>query len=236
MLSEAERWRGQIIGEVTRKVAEIQNAGLGEARLRDLNDEINKLLREKGHWERQIVALGGPNHARTAAHLFDADSRAVPGGGGYRYFGAARDLPGVAELFAKEAAEQRRRTRGEIVRGLTPDYYGYRDEDDGVLLAAEAAAEAVRFAAAAEEVAEAAAASHAAKRSRLGDDGSGGGGGGGEDDGGGAAVAAAAAAAAAASFHAHVPLPSATDIEALLVAKKKALLLARYAPDAPAAP
>ena len=35
-------------------------------RLRDLNDEINKLIREKGHWERRIVELGGPDYARAA--------------------------------------------------------------------------------------------------------------------------------------------------------------------------
>lgn len=37
-------------------------AGLGEFKLRDLNDEINKLLREKGHWEDRILELGGPDY------------------------------------------------------------------------------------------------------------------------------------------------------------------------------
>jgi hypothetical protein len=37
-------------------------AGLGEYKLRDLNDQINKLLREKGHWQRRIRELGGPNY------------------------------------------------------------------------------------------------------------------------------------------------------------------------------
>ena len=37
-------------------------AGLGEFRIRDLNDEINKLLREKRHWEERILELGGPDH------------------------------------------------------------------------------------------------------------------------------------------------------------------------------
>jgi len=37
----------------------IQNEGLDEHRVRDLNDAINKLTREKGHWERQIKKLGG---------------------------------------------------------------------------------------------------------------------------------------------------------------------------------
>ena len=34
------------------------SAGLGEYAIRDLNDAINKLIRDKGHWERQIKALG----------------------------------------------------------------------------------------------------------------------------------------------------------------------------------
>jgi pre-mRNA-splicing factor ISY1 len=37
-------------------------AGLGEYRLRDLNDELNKLLREKRHWEFRIAQLGGPDY------------------------------------------------------------------------------------------------------------------------------------------------------------------------------
>ena len=44
------------------QVGDIQNPGLGEFKIRDLNDEINKLLREKGHWERRIKDLGGPNY------------------------------------------------------------------------------------------------------------------------------------------------------------------------------
>ena len=38
------------------------SAGLGEFKLRDLNDEINKLLREKIHWEERITELGGPDY------------------------------------------------------------------------------------------------------------------------------------------------------------------------------
>ena len=62
-LNAADKWRQEILREIGKKVMEIQNAGLGEHRLRDLNDEINKLIREKGHWERQILKLGGPNYA-----------------------------------------------------------------------------------------------------------------------------------------------------------------------------
>ena len=65
---------------------EIQNAALGEHKLRDLNDEINKLVREKGHWEKQIVKLGGPNYAGAKTKQGGEDIDGASGkGGGYRY-------------------------------------------------------------------------------------------------------------------------------------------------------
>ena len=74
---------------MSRKVTQIQNreshechmtiisslitvAGLGEFRIRDLNDEINKLLREKRHWEDRIIELGGPDYnvsSRPGLHI-----------------------------------------------------------------------------------------------------------------------------------------------------------------------
>jgi len=60
-----------------------------------LNDEINKLLREKGHWEAQIKELGGPDYARVGPRMLDYEGKEVPGNRGYKYFGAAKDLPGM---------------------------------------------------------------------------------------------------------------------------------------------
>lgn len=137
-LPKAEKWRRQIISEISKKVAQIQNAGLGEFRIRDLNDEINKLLREKGHWEVRIKELGGPDYARIGPRMLDHEGKEVPGNRGYKYFGAARDLPGVRELFEKEPAPAPRKTRGELMKDVDAEYYGYRDEDDGVLLPLEA--------------------------------------------------------------------------------------------------
>ena len=92
--------------------------GLSDYEIRDLNDEINKLMREKRHWENQIIALGGANYRRNVAML-DSEGKEVPGTKGYkcddyhsvrfpvlklhsfRYFGRAKDLPGVKELFEK---------------------------------------------------------------------------------------------------------------------------------------
>ncbi|KAI4304464.1 hypothetical protein MLD38_039969 [Melastoma candidum] len=146
-LAEADKWRQQIMREIGRKVAEIQNEGLGEHRLRDLNDEINKLIREKFHWERRIVELGGPNYSRHAPKMTDLDGNIidVPNpsgrGPGYRYFGAAKKLPGVRELFEKPPELKKRRTRYDIYKRIDASYYGYRDDEDGVLERVEGPAE-----------------------------------------------------------------------------------------------
>ncbi|OAA61619.1 pre-mRNA splicing factor [Niveomyces insectorum RCEF 264] len=164
-VSECERWRGQVLKEISRKVSRIQDPGLSDFQVRDLNDEINKLLREKHTWEVQIRNLGGPNYAlRPGAagggkdRYDEAGGRGLPGAGrGYRYFGRARELPGVKELFeAARAAKGGGRRDGGSGGGETPleerddlrkevdaAYYGYGpDEEDSVLLAYEAAREA----------------------------------------------------------------------------------------------
>lgn len=132
-LKKAEKWRRQIIGEVSKKVAQIQNAGLGEFKLRDVNDEINKLLREKGHWEDRIKELGGPDYKKVGPKMLDHEGKEVPGNRGYKYFGAAKDLPGVRELFEQEPPPPPRKTRAELMKDIDADYYGYRDEDDGLI-------------------------------------------------------------------------------------------------------
>jgi hypothetical protein len=58
--------------------------GLSDYEVRDLNDEINKLLREKHHWENQIITLGGANYKRAAGKTMDADGKEVPGARGYK--------------------------------------------------------------------------------------------------------------------------------------------------------
>ena len=144
ILSEAEKWRRTIIGEMTRAIGEIQNAGLGEARLRDLNDAINKLSRERGHWERQIKALGGADHAVASARVLEGEGLEPKGSKGYRYYGAAKELPGVKDLLARAAAPAvgEKRMRGDAAKHFSPDYFGWRDEDDdGTLLREEVVAE-----------------------------------------------------------------------------------------------
>jgi pre-mRNA-splicing factor ISY1 len=108
-LKDCERWRGEIVRDISRKVSKIQDGqsltfslalgsilwlnqslssnytvGLTDYEIRDLNDEINKLMREKGHWERQIVTLGGANYRRARTAMVDDEGREVPGTRGYK--------------------------------------------------------------------------------------------------------------------------------------------------------
>ncbi|WOO76738.1 Pre-mRNA-splicing factor ISY1 [Vanrija pseudolonga] len=140
-LRECERWRGDIMKEISRKVSKIQDSSLTDYEIRDLNDEINQLMREKRHWETQIVNLGGANYKRAQAAMVDDEGREVPGTRGYKYFGRARDLPGVKEMFAKGAQaateESARNASFQMFRNQGPDYYGDNDELDPKLAAEE---------------------------------------------------------------------------------------------------
>jgi len=102
-VAEADNWRKQIVRELIKKVSDIQNASLGEHRIRDLNDEINGLLREKTRWEEHIREMGGPDYksAAIALQMETADGGVELAGqtDGYKYFGAAKNLPKVRELF-----------------------------------------------------------------------------------------------------------------------------------------
>ncbi|GAA5998024.1 Isy1p [Rhodotorula paludigena] len=133
-LRQCERWRGEILREISRKVSKIQDAGLTDYEVRDLNDQINKLLREKHHWENQIVSLGGANYKRAAGKITDADGREIPGQRGYKYFGRARDLPGVRELFASAKAdadelESYKTVKVTMFDNAPPEYYGNAAEE-----------------------------------------------------------------------------------------------------------
>ena len=103
----------QVIRDISKSVTAIQNAGLGEFRIRDLNDHINKLLKEKKHWENRLRELGGKSYSSKGAKMLDREGKEVPGNRGYKYFGAARDLPGVRELFESDAPKEVR-TQKEI--------------------------------------------------------------------------------------------------------------------------
>jgi pre-mRNA-splicing factor ISY1 len=141
-LQDAQKWRMQIIKEIGRNVMLIQNTSLEEHKIRDLNDLINKLLREKYHWERRVIELGGPD-LRSGPPIAEdeSDVGAIKAPGNYYYFGAAKNLPGVRELLKPKKQDVNRRTRYDMYQRIDADYYGFRDDEDGLLQKLEAEAE-----------------------------------------------------------------------------------------------
>ncbi|KAI6190255.1 hypothetical protein M3Y97_00097300 [Aphelenchoides bicaudatus] len=85
----------------------------------------------------RIKELNGPDYRKLAPRELDKEGREVAGSRGYKYFGAAKDLPGVRELFEQQAEEgggPPKRSRAELTKNLDATYYGYMDEDDGWLI------------------------------------------------------------------------------------------------------
>ena len=120
-----------MIREFSRKLGEIQNASLGESRIRDLNDELNNLIKSKNQLETRIVELGGYDYRIQGAQLFDSFGRELAGQKGYKYFGAAKDLPGVREIFEqRELEKSKRRTRRDINKNIKPDYFEWKQSKE----------------------------------------------------------------------------------------------------------
>jgi pre-mRNA-splicing factor ISY1 len=139
-VAECEKWRTQVVREIGHKVNKINDPSLNEPQIRDLNDEINKLMREKHVWELRIKELGGPNYLRFASKMFDAQGRELPSTRGYKYFGRARELPGVKELFEAETrqrleddASRAKMYAGPRPQDLTPEYFGFGEKDKELL-------------------------------------------------------------------------------------------------------
>lgn len=149
-LGDAEFYRNQINKEITGMIAKIQNPALGEHTIRDLNDEINRKFREKHHWNKRIFQLSNGtidyNKTERSRQIEEGDVQFLVEtnfgkrqGPTYRYFGAAKDLPGVKELLEQQQEKMRamnRKKRGpnEIYKHVGVKYFGWRDEEDGVLL------------------------------------------------------------------------------------------------------
>lgn len=219
-VKDCEKFRAASLKEATKMIGEIQNAGLGEHRIRDMNDEINRLLREKGHWEDRIKELGGVDYkAQSQKTVAGAEGAELAGQAGYKYFGAAKDLPGVRDLFEnEEVPEAPRKTRAQLFKNIQPDYYGWRDEEDGMLVLAEQKREIEQVQKEVEkweagqkrkrieeEIIAEEAAEEAAKRK-----------------------AKEAREKARTDFKAFVDIPTMDEIEKLILKKKKEALLAKY--------
>jgi pre-mRNA-splicing factor ISY1 len=56
--------------------------------------------------------------------MYDAQGHEVPGFGGYRYFGAAKDLPGVKEVYRREVPTAPEKTSAQLRKVIDEEYFG----------------------------------------------------------------------------------------------------------------
>jgi len=93
-LGEVIEWRRLAVGKVVRNIKAIQNgkiilspiltlffcvASLGEFKIRELNDLINKAIRERSYWDHKVRDLGGNVSLSSGIQLLEADGRELPG-------------------------------------------------------------------------------------------------------------------------------------------------------------
>lgn len=91
-LPQAERWRQTIVTEISVKLTKINDPSIPELEIREINESLNKLHREKRAWEHHIKKLGGNDYI-TYGQGNGGVSR-----NGVRYFGRAKDLAEVKQM------------------------------------------------------------------------------------------------------------------------------------------
>ena len=130
-LIEAEMFRKRVVGGVIKRVSQIQNAALAEARIRELNDEINQILKVKGRWENRIKQLGGPDYKAESIknRTFQVEGTGLEAEDGYMYFGAAKNLPQVSEIFKKEVPQAPLVNKNELLKAVDFNYLGLGERD-----------------------------------------------------------------------------------------------------------
>lgn len=101
-IKECQHWRNHLIRDARHKITKIQAPVLTEAQILELNETINKLMKEKTAWEYHIIELGGPNYLQTVVPgVTHAGVQIEPKG--ERYFGRAKELPHVKEALDAKA-------------------------------------------------------------------------------------------------------------------------------------
>lgn len=120
-LPQSEKWRQSILTEISVKLTKINDPTIPEYEIRQLNDSLNKLHREKRAWEYHIRELGGNDYISYSQSAQGINVK------GTRYYGRARELLEVQQMT--KSSEK----KTEISKKSLPlSYYGVYDRDDWV--------------------------------------------------------------------------------------------------------
>ncbi|MBA0609347.1 hypothetical protein Godav_021414 [Gossypium davidsonii] len=118
---------------------------------------------------------------------------------------STKKLSGVKDLFEKPSKLRKRRTIYDIYKSINASYYGYKDEEDGVLARVEGPTE-TKMRAEAEEEEDVVEEEKREREEKERKD-------------------------KEREFVVHVPLPGENDIERMIVERKKMKLLSKYASE-----
>lgn len=109
-IAEAELWRKTVMSEFLAKLSAVNDPSVSEPELRELNDTLGKLYRERRAWDHHILSLGGANYLKHGDGLGLRVN-------GVLYYGRAKELP-EARAEPKAAGEN---TKEQL---LPLSYYG----------------------------------------------------------------------------------------------------------------
>ena len=87
-------------------------------------------MQEKGRWEERIRTLGGPDYKKNNSQVLDADGLELPGTGDYKYYGVAKDLPKVRELFEKDKPQAPAKRYEDLNKKVGYAYFKFNQRDD----------------------------------------------------------------------------------------------------------
>lgn len=109
--------------------------------MRQLNDEINDMIKQKYAWDHRIHELGGIE--RKSIQLADKMGIEPLNAHQYQYFGRAKDLPGVKEALEPYREDQTSlsREKEKLFESVDQFYYGFEDVDESELVAEKKAEE-----------------------------------------------------------------------------------------------
>ncbi len=134
----AEQARRDVLKQINRKIARVQDPDAELPVLRTINDEINDFIGQVRAWDERIRELGGlSRRSQRRIEEFETASAAGEQGesvqiDGKFYFGRAKELPEVLDFLSrreavnKEAAETRelKAQRLKMYEQVNHEYYG----------------------------------------------------------------------------------------------------------------
>lgn len=123
-IPQAEIWRNIVLGEISSKLTQINDSQTSDARLRELNDALNQLFKEKRSWEYHIKNLGGNDYIHKVKDMINSGVNVA----GWRYFGRAKELPDVKKMIEEKKGQIKKQNGGEstkdLEKRLDDHYYG----------------------------------------------------------------------------------------------------------------